>query len=168
MWGKKKIVIVFVVALLIACMAVVVLVLNMNKKNEGSNGGSEEMATVCSLDTFEETATCIEEVYTDNGDIKEFIDIYNIVINDVEMKNNYDLASKLVVQRATSLVNYGYCDRAVDILDTQDFGEYDADKRAYIYSRAASISLECEDIEAREKWTNLTMEVQKELQYEAF
>ena len=167
MWGKKKIAIIFVV-LLIVCAAIVAVVLNINKTNKDSDDGSEGMAAACSLNTFEETATCIEEVYVNNGDIKEFVDIYDMVINNAEMKDNYDLASKLIVQRATSLVNYGYCDRAVDVLGIQDFSGYDTDKRAYVYSRAASISLECGNDEARKKWTDLMMETQKELQYEAF
>ena len=166
MWGKKKVALVFVV-LLIACMGIVVVALFAIKISKESDD-SEELGFICPLSAFEETATCIEETYVESGNIGEFVDMYDTAINSAKREDKYDLASELVMQRAVSLVDYGYCDMALRILDTEDFNGYDAGRLAYIYSRAASIGLECEDIEAREKWTNLMMEVQEELRYEAF
>lgn len=166
MWRKKGVAVVFVV-LLIVCVAIVVAALFAIKLSK-KNTNSEELSFICALSTFEETATCIEKAYMESGNVEEFVDMYDVAISNAKMEGKYDLASELVVQRAVSLVNYGYCDMALRILDTEDFNGYDAGRLAYIYSRAASIGLECEDIEAREKWTNLMMEVQEELRYEAF
>ena len=165
-WGKKKVALVFVISLIV-CVVIVVVTLFAIKISKESDD-SEELGYICPLSVFEETATCIEEAYVESGNVEEFVGMYDTAINSAKREDEYDLASELVMQRAVSLVDYGYCDMALRILDTEDFNGYDAGRLAYIYSRAASIGLECEDIEAREKWTNLMMEVQKELQYEAF
>lgn len=161
-------VILIIIILIIVGLTITILIIKLNPSNDNVFETSAiTPETNCSeFSTSEEIGTCIQTVFDEDGNIDHRLSNYQAAINSAIEKEQYALASELIVIQTNFTVRYNMCNEAFDRLSQVNYDLFDQDQLFAIYKNAITASEDCNNNEMLQTYTslldNLSVEEQNE------
>lgn len=150
---KKTQSLLIVLSLLFVAIVGLTAIILMVHNNDSNTGSISEQKCMLLTDESPLDAynACAIEMQQNNKTFDDIMAMYNAAIKAAIERNDNEFAAKLVVERNSDLVLFGWCDEAMSLIEKDDYSSFEPGLRSYIYSYMAGLAVDCKDATIQNK-----------------
>lgn len=155
-----SVLVVLMVGLIVAIIIIKATAKNPQEQEEETTAIEDDTEQIdCSdiakLNDNYSISTCLDNMYRE-GKKDEAINLYEEKITGAFNSNNYELASALIISRAYLYTEDNNCTEAINSLEDDRIATGINEDKAFFYNEAAGVSIECNNQEKKEYFSELS------------